>query len=71
MARKGNPISIIVFLKKMNTLGFRVRRTLTAIFFGRFRGSEGSAIMPTGLNVVVLVILYLSLIFFFRLLCIH
>ncbi len=55
----------------MNTLGFRVRRTLTAIFFGRFRGSEGSAIMPTGLNVVVLVILYLSLIFFFRLLCIH
>ena len=42
-----------------------------AISFARYLGSEGTAIMTTGRNVVLFGILILGLIFLFRLLCIH
>ena len=47
----------------------RIMFFLVQVFLVRFLGSEGRAIMTTGLNLVLFAILILGLIFMFRLYC--
>lgn len=58
-------------MEKFIPVLFRGLGTLSAIIFGRFLGSEGTLLMPTGPQVMFLIILFLSLICLFPLLCMH
>ena len=64
--RKWYPFCLYLLIVFLPLLGSSV-----AGFFGRFLGSEGTAITPTGRNIVLFAILLLGLIFLFRLFCLR
>jgi hypothetical protein len=60
-----------IFLSILLSLLGRALGAFVAISFGRFLGSEGTAIMTKGTNLLLFAILILGLIFLFRFICLR